>query len=60
MNRRDVFYTVGRRLGKSNMIKEFIEYVTKFPSEEYWEMITHNSTDYISKYIRYRFPEEDK
>ena len=54
------YFAAGRRLGKSIMTKKLFDMLKQFPTIEMMKQIENDSLDETSKYIRYRYPEEDK
>ena len=51
---------VGRRLGKTNMVRKFFELLEKLPTEKAIKLLRGQLENEPSEFLRYRFPEEDK
>ena len=53
-------FVVGRGFRKSIMTKKLFDYLKQLSTIERMKRIEKNDLDNTSKYLRYRFPEEDK
>ena len=53
-------FTVGRHFGKSLMNKKLFDMIKQFPTIEMMKQLNDDRLDETSRYIRYRYPEEDK